>query len=293
VNYVKTGNVSVNGTAHADGTARAGGDWGTAPGGRTLVGELGREIVVDPRTGKWYTVGDNGAEFRDIPAGAIVFNHRQTESLLANGYVAGRASALVSGTAMVTGGYKPYKPSSSSTSRKPSSSNKSSGGSTSSGGSRTKSSSKSSSSKSSSNKEKEFEETFDLIAIAVDRVTEAIDRLKVTADSAFQTLSTRNKDTVKEMSAITKKIDIENKAYEKYMAKANSLGLSQSWVKKIQNGSIDIKTVTDEDLADKIKDYQDYYEKAIKAKDAVAELHEEIASLYKDLTISQRILKIN
>ena len=282
VNYVKTGDVSVNGTAHADGTARAGGDWGTAPGGRTLVGELGREIVVDPRTGKWYTVGDNGAEFRDIPAGAIVFNHRQTESLLANGYVAGRASALVSGTAMVTGGYKPYKPSSSSTSRKPSSSNKSSGGSTSSGGSRTKSSSKSSSSKSNSNKEKEFEETFDLIAIAVDRVTEAIDRLKVTADSAFQTLSTRNKDTVKEMSAITKKIDIENKAYEKYMAKANSLGLSQSWVKKIQNGSIDIKTVTDEDLADKIKDYQDYYEKAIKAKDAVAELHEEIASLYKE-----------
>ena len=67
VNYVKTGDVSVNGTAHADGTARAGGDWGTAPGGRTLVGELGREIVVDPRTGKWYTVGDNGAEFRDIP----------------------------------------------------------------------------------------------------------------------------------------------------------------------------------------------------------------------------------
>ena len=99
VNYVKTGDVSVNGTAHAGGTARVGGDWGTAPGGRTLVGELGREIVVDPRTGKWYTVGDNGAEFRDIPAGAIVFNHRQTESLLENGYVAGRASALVSGTA--------------------------------------------------------------------------------------------------------------------------------------------------------------------------------------------------
>lgn len=283
VNYVKTGDVSVNGTAHAGGTARVGGDWGTAPGGRTLVGELGREIVVDPRTGKWYTVGDNGAEFRDIPAGAIVFNHRQTESLLENGYVAGRASALVSGTAMITGGYKPYKPSASSTSRKPSSSKKSSSGSKSSGGSRTRSSGSSKSkSNSTSTKEKEFEEVFDLIAIAVDRATEAIDRLKITADSAFQTLSTRNKATVKEMAAITKKIDVENKAYEGYMAKANSLGLDQSWVKKIQNGSIDITTVTDEDLADKIKDYQDFYEKAIKAKDAVAELHEEIASLYKD-----------
>lgn len=114
VRYVATGDTrgsgSVNGTANASGTARAGGDWGTASGGRTLVGELGREIVVDPRTGRWYTVGDNGAEFVNIPEGAIVFNHKQTESLLENGYVAGRASALVSGTAMVTGGYKPYKP---------------------------------------------------------------------------------------------------------------------------------------------------------------------------------------
>lgn len=114
VRYVATGDTrgsgSVNGTANASGTARAGGDWGTASGGRTLVGELGREIVVDPHTGRWYTVGDNGAEFVDIPDGAIVFNHKQTESLLENGYVTGRAAALASGTAMVTGGYKPYKP---------------------------------------------------------------------------------------------------------------------------------------------------------------------------------------
>lgn len=110
VNYVATGDSQLQGTAHAVGTAAAGGDWGTAPGGHTLVGELGREIVVDPRTGRWYTVGDHGAEFVNIPAGAIVFNHKQTESLLNYGYVSGRASALVSGTAMVTGGYKPYKP---------------------------------------------------------------------------------------------------------------------------------------------------------------------------------------
>lgn len=110
VNHVAIGDVELNGTAHASGTAKASGDWGTARGGSTLVGELGREIVVDPRTGRWYTVGDNGAEFVNIPAGAIVFNHKQTESLLEYGYVSGRASALISGTAMVTGGYKPYRP---------------------------------------------------------------------------------------------------------------------------------------------------------------------------------------
>lgn len=106
------GGHSVNGTAHADGTARVGGDWGTAPGGETLVGELGREIVVDPRTGRWYTVGDRGAEFVTIPKGAIVFNHVQTESLLENGFVTGRGTALMSGTAYGGGvrfTYKPYQ----------------------------------------------------------------------------------------------------------------------------------------------------------------------------------------
>lgn len=36
-----SGSQSVNGTAHVRGTAYAGGNWGTAPGGTTLVGELG------------------------------------------------------------------------------------------------------------------------------------------------------------------------------------------------------------------------------------------------------------
>lgn len=103
VNWSNGGSGSVNGTAHASGTARASGDWGTAPGGETLVGELGTEIVVDPHTGRWYTVGDTGAEFVNIPKDAIIFNHKQSESLLKYGYVAGRGNSMVSGTAMVSG----------------------------------------------------------------------------------------------------------------------------------------------------------------------------------------------
>lgn len=76
-----------NGTAHARGTAhaagsaqynhlsghaQASGNWATKTGGTTLVGELGREIVVNPATGTWNTVGDNGAEFVNIPAGIKV-----------------------------------------------------------------------------------------------------------------------------------------------------------------------------------------------------------------------------
>lgn len=287
VNYVKTGAVDVNGTAHVSGTAKAGGDWGTAPGGKTLVGELGREIVVDPHTGRWYTVGDNGAEFRDIPAGAIVFNHVQSESLLENGYVAGRAAALVSGTALVTGGYKPYKPSSSPSTKKSSSksSSSSSGSSSSRSSSRSSSgssSSKSSSSSSSSSSEKDFEETFDWIEIAIKRISEAIDRVKVKAESTFKTLTKRNSAAADEISLITQQINTQNQAYTRYMQQANSVGLSSDWMDKVKNGTIDISTITDEDLSDKIKDFQDFYEKAIEAKDAVADLHEEIAKLYQD-----------
>ena len=287
VNYVKTGAVDVNGTAHVSGTAKAGGDWGTAPGGKTLVGELGREIVVDPHTGRWYTVGDNGAEFRDIPAGAIVFNHVQSESLLENGYVAGRAAALVSGTALVTGGYKPYKPSSSPSTKKSSSKSSSSSGGSSSSRSSSRSSSgssssKSSSSSSSSSSEKDFEETFDWIEIAIKRISEAIDRVKVKAESAFKTLAKRNSAAADEISLITQQINTQNQAYTRYMQQANSVGLSSDWMDKVKNGTIDISTITDEDLSDKIKDFQDFYEKAIEAKDAVADLHEEIAKLYAD-----------
>lgn len=42
------GTHSVNGTAHVQGTAFADGNWGNPVSGRKLVGELGREIVVNP-----------------------------------------------------------------------------------------------------------------------------------------------------------------------------------------------------------------------------------------------------
>ena len=57
-----------------------------------LVGELGREMVVDPHKGTWYTVGDNGSEFIDLPKDAIVYSHEQTEQLLKRGFVFSRGT---------------------------------------------------------------------------------------------------------------------------------------------------------------------------------------------------------
>ena len=90
-------------TIYADGTAHASGDWGLPRAENdALVGELGQETVVDPRTGKYYTVGDNGAEFVDLPKDAIIFNHKQTEELFKNGHINSRGKACAEGNAHVT-----------------------------------------------------------------------------------------------------------------------------------------------------------------------------------------------
>ena len=59
---------------------------GNAFANGTLVGERGRELVVDPNSGRWYTVGDYGSEMINLPKDAIVYNHQQTEDLLKNGH---------------------------------------------------------------------------------------------------------------------------------------------------------------------------------------------------------------
>lgn len=91
------GTGGVNGTAHVQGTAYKSGKWGAPRTEKALTGELGPEMIV--RGDRWFTVGNNGAEFTDIKKGDIIFNHKQTESLLKNGYVTGRGKAYASGTA--------------------------------------------------------------------------------------------------------------------------------------------------------------------------------------------------
>lgn len=310
VNYVKTGAVDVNGTAHVSGTAKAGGDWGTAPGGRTLVGELGREIVVDPHTGRWYTVGDNGAEFRDIPAGAIVFNHVQSESLLENGYVAGRASALVSGTALVTGGYKPYKPSSSSTSRTPSKS--SSKPSSSSSGSKPSSgnsggSSGSGGSSSTSSKQKHAEQTFDWVARSLTKFKNAVENVANTIND-YVSSAFKKSQLSKQIKGLQDEIDANKRGQQSYMDKANSIAngytyyytpegsdsetsmnitIPEAYKKAVQGGYWNIEdmdTTSDfgKALAEAIQKYQDYYDKATDCAQAVQDLYNEQLKVFEE-----------
>jgi hypothetical protein len=84
--------------AKSSGKAKANGGIVTGES-KALVGELGQELVVNPHTGKYYTVGDNGAEFVSLPKDAIVFNHLQTRQLLSKNHTGTRGTALASGNA--------------------------------------------------------------------------------------------------------------------------------------------------------------------------------------------------
>lgn len=85
-----------DGTAHVDIPAHVEGKWGASESSESLVGELGREGIV--RNGRFFTVGENGAEMFKVQKGDIVFNHVQTEQLLKHGSITGRGKAYAAGT---------------------------------------------------------------------------------------------------------------------------------------------------------------------------------------------------
>ena len=71
---------------------------------RTLMGELGTELVVTD--GHYFLVGQNGPEFVDLAADAIVFNHIQTKKLLDKGSIPTRGTPVTNerrATSMATG----------------------------------------------------------------------------------------------------------------------------------------------------------------------------------------------
>lgn len=262
-NITTSGNAPHQGTAHANGSsvksyqfnnwggqANASGNWGIKKGGLSLVGELGQEILV--RGSEFHTIGDNGAEFIQTRPGDIIFNHKQTASLLENGYVTSRGK-MIGGNANVNG--SAYSSGSGSFNVGGSGSNASS-----SSGSSSRSSNKSSSNNSSSASDaaKEFEETIDWIEMAIDRLERAIDTLDLKASSTYRSWSERNQNLTSEISKVTEEINLQQQGYNRYLQQANSVGLSWDWASKVQNGQVDISTITDEDLADKISEYQQW-----------------------------------
>lgn len=311
-----------NGTAHASGTAHynhlvghayANGNWGTKTGGTTLVGELGREIVVDPGSGTWHTVGDNGAEFVNIPAGSIVFNHLQSEALLERGFVNGRGTARANGTAMVRGGISAKQASVASKHTTYSgSSSKSTSNSNSAPATQSYSNNTSAiddntkSTKESTKSAKHASTVFDWVERKLNKFKDAVENISNKINdyvtSAFKATMLKRQER-----AIVDEINANRKGQKSYMDKANSIAngytyyytpegsdteqtmnivIPDSYKKAVQDGRWNIEdmdTTSDfgKGLAEAIQKYQDYYDKATDCSQAVQELYNEQLKVFE------------
>lgn len=255
--------------AHADGTANSTpayvrGNVAIQKDEKALVNELKKpESIV--RDGVWSVI-PGGAHIEQLKKGDIIFNGEQTEQLLKHGEIAGHGKAYANGTvpnirSLVSTSLSAYasgsgggsfqggaatgadkkKPSSNTSSSKKSSSKK-----------------KSSDSSSSTDDAKEFEEALDWIEIKIDRLERKIKSLDRIAGSAFETYATRSKALAEQMGEVSNEITVQQQAYERYLQQANSISLSDDYKTQVQNGTIDISTITDEDLKKNIDEYQQW-----------------------------------
>ena len=262
------GKGTVNGTANVNGTtgrAFKQGSWGTKNSGTALVGELGRELVV--RNGRYFTIGDEGAHFFQYQRGDIIFNHKQTEELFKNGKVTadgGRAKAFVGGTTFLSG---------------------TAFGSGSGGGEEAEVSSKSVGSDSDTNDK--FEDTIDWIETILDRAERAIDKYEKQADNVYKTWAKRNKALEAEITKVNEATSLYEQARDQYWSELSNIGLDSTYAERVRLGLIsgedaiqDFAGESDEKLVEKIKNYQDLYNKYLDCIDKIDELKEQEASLY-------------
>lgn len=230
-----------------------------APDGAALVGEEGEELVKSGD--RAYLVGTHGAEIVDLNPGDTVYTAEETKRIkrsargihgimpaYSGGYSGGSGGRINTGKT-----YEDLLPDSG----------------------------KSSSSNNKSNSDDDKIDTFDWIEVAIDRIERVIDRLKKTAESTYKSLKSKLGAAADEISMVNQEIAMQQKAFNRYMQEANSVGLSEGLKEKVRTGTIDINEY-DEDTQKLIKDYQDWYEKALDCEDAIDDLHESLASLYED-----------
>ena len=291
-NIKTNGSVSpANGTAHSLGTAHAKGTTNVSSNGnlglrkdepRALVNELKPEIIV--RDGEPFIVNGGDPAFTSLKKDDIVFNGEQSEALLKNGYVTGShgklayeggahslGSAFSSGTGKFNVKSSGSKANSTSSKKKNSSSSKSSG-------TKSSGSSKSSSNSSSDSTKDKTEEVIDWIEVYLNEMSRATEIAVDNIDRAIG-LASKQAKSYEAIGKVQEEITANQRAADKYLAKANSVGLNETYASKVRNGTLDIETITDEDLKKKIDDYKTYYKDYEDSLDKVRDLEDKLSDL--------------
>lgn len=124
--------------------------------------------------------------------------------------------------------------------------------------------------------------TVDWIEILIDRTTEKIERLQNQINDAAN-WRTKNPLTDTAIDEMTTKLDAYQSMYDKYMEKANSIGLSDLYIHKIQNGALEIEDISDENISKMVSEYQSWYDKAKSVETQI----DEVKTSVKELNISK------
>lgn len=216
---------------------------------QALVGEIAPELLV--RNGEAQLIGQRGAEFRNLKKGDVIFNHIDTAKLL-SGDDNVRGKLIGSGFANGTTISNAYWTSTQSATGSAKANTRFHGSS----GSGSGSNSSSSNDSRAQDKADEFLETIDWIEIKINRCEEAVARLNKTEENTFSGWTLRTTALNDEIAKTADEIEWATQGYKRYLQQADSVALSENYKRKVRNGEINIEDITDEDLYNKIQDYQ-------------------------------------
>lgn len=262
---IATASGTMTSVAHASGTAynvlnmrplssaHAKGDVALKHDEQAIVNEVGinghSESIV--RDGVWSLI-PGGAHIENLKKGDIIFSATQTDALLRHGAITGHARAYAQGT---TSGVTltPAFASGSSTNT------------------------------ALDNKIKEVStQAKDWINVALDRLERIVEKYKDTAESDYSNYRASIKAYNSALKNLKNQLKTQKDSRAKYVTKADevasAVGLSDDLKKKVQNGTINIENLSEDDKK-RVDAYQEWYEKILDCDKAI-----------RQLTISQKDL---
>ena len=127
---------------------------------------------------------------------------------------------------------------------------------------------------------KDTTESFDWIERAVESLQNRFNSLQKIVDSTFTTTAEKAKALSDQLGLINKEIELQQYAYEEYMSKAESVGLSDNYKSLVQNGAISIEDIADEELKKAIDAYTKWYDKAKDTQDKINDLYDKSKDLH-------------
>lgn len=252
---IATASGTMTSVAHASGTAynvlnmkplssaHAKGEVALKHDEQALVNEVGinghSESIV--RDGVWSLI-PGGAHIENLKKGDIIFSATQTEDLLKHGATHGHARAYAQGTASGVTLAPAYADGTS-----------------------------------------ELDDTIkkvstqakDWIETALDRLERIVEKYQDIAESDYSNYKSSEKNYDKALKNLNKQLQTQKDSRAKYVAKANevasAVGLSDELKKKVQNGTINIESLSEDDKK-RVDAYQEWYEKILDCDKAIREL---------------------